>query len=327
MHSIYQYQDFISTYLSEQSEIRTQKEPRNLYNPINYILADGGKRMRPTLTLMAAEIFDADYKKALPAALAVEVFHNFSLVHDDIMDDAPLRRGKETVHEKWDINTGILSGDAMLILAYQYFEQYEPHVFRDLAKLFSKTALEVCEGQQYDVDFETRTDVTIAEYLTMIEYKTAVLVAAAMKMGAILAETSEKNADLIYDFGLNLGIAFQLQDDYLDAFGDPETFGKQVGGDIIENKKTYLYLKAIEFANAPEKEQLLQLFSIQPSENDEKIAAVKNLFIETGAAEATQKAIQNYTFKAFETLYQISIDNEKKDILKSFGENLMGRKV
>ena len=179
MHSIYQYQDFISTYLSEQSQIRTQKEPRNLYNPINYILADGGKRMRPTLTLMAAEIFDADYKKALPAALAVEVFHNFSLVHDDIMDDAPLRRGKETVHEKWDINTGILSGDAMLILAYQYFEQYEPHVFRDLAKLFSKTALEVCEGQQYDVDFETRTDVTIPEYLTMIEYKTAVLVAAA----------------------------------------------------------------------------------------------------------------------------------------------------
>ena len=327
MHSIYQYQDFISTYLTKQSEIRTQKEPRNLYNPINYILADGGKRMRPTLTLMAAEIFDADYKKALPAALAVEVFHNFSLVHDDIMDDAPLRRGKETVHEKWDINTGILSGDAMLILAYQYFEQYEPHVFRDLAKLFSKTALEVCEGQQYDVDFETRTDVTIAEYLTMIEYKTAVLVAAAMKMGAILAETSEKNADLIYDFGLNLGIAFQLQDDYLDAFGDPETFGKQVGGDIIENKKTYLYLKAIEFANAPEKEQLLQLFSIQPSENDEKIAAVKNLFIETGAAEATQKAIQSYTFKAFETLYQISIDNEKKDILRSFGENLMGRKV
>ena len=327
MHSIYQYQDFISTYLSEQSEIRTQKEPRNLYNPINYILADGGKRMRPTLTLMAAEIFDADYKKALPAALAVEVFHNFSLVHDDIMDDAPLRRGKETVHEKWDINTGILSGDAMLILAYQYFEQYEPHVFRDLAKLFSKTALEVCEGQQYDVDFETRTDVTIAEYLTMIEYKTAVLVAAAMKMGAILAETSEKNADLIYDFGLNLGIAFQLQDDYLDAFGDPETFGKQVGGDIIENKKTYLYLKAIEFANEAEKAQLLQLFSIQPSENIEKIAAVKNLFIETGAAEATQKAIQSYTFKAFETLYQISIDNEKKDILRSFGENLMGRKV
>ena len=327
MHSIYQYQDFISTYLTEQSELKNNKEPRNLYNPINYILADGGKRMRPTLTLMAAEIFDADYTKALPAALAVEVFHNFSLVHDDIMDDAPLRRGKETVHEKWDVNTGILSGDAMLILAYQYFEQYEPPVFRDLAKLFSKTALEVCEGQQYDVDFETRHDVTIAEYLTMIEYKTAVLVAAAMKMGAILAETSQKNADLIYDFGLNLGIAFQLQDDYLDAFGDPETFGKQVGGDIIENKKTYLYLKAIEFANPTEKQQLLHLFSDQPVENTIKIEAVKTLFDQTGASNATQKAIQDYTFKAFETLYQINIDNEKKAILKSFGENLMGRKV
>ena len=327
MHSIYQYQDFISTYLTEQSELKSNKEPKNLYNPINYILADGGKRMRPTLTLMAAEIFDADYKKALPAALAIEVFHNFSLVHDDIMDDAPLRRGKETVHEKWDINTGILSGDAMLILAYQYFEQYDAHVFKDLAKLFSKTALEVCEGQQYDVDFETRDDVTIPEYLTMIEYKTAVLVAAAMKMGAILAETSQTNADLIYNFGLNLGIAFQLQDDYLDAFGDPETFGKQVGGDIIENKKTYLYLKAIEFANASEKEQLLHLFSIQPKENTEKILAVKNLFYQTSAAQATQQAIQDYTFRAFETLITINIDNEKKAILKSFGENLMGRKV
>ncbi|MBC7494293.1 MAG: polyprenyl synthetase family protein [Flavobacterium sp.] len=327
MHSIYQYQNFISDYLTEQSEIKSNKTPKNLYDPINYILADGGKRMRPTLTLMAAEIFDADYKKALPAALAVEVFHNFSLVHDDIMDDAPLRRGKQTVHEKWDVNTGILSGDAMLILAYQYFESYDAPIFRNLAKLFSKTALEVCEGQQYDVDFETRDDVTVPEYLTMIEYKTAVLVAAAMKMGAILAETSEKNADLIYDFGLNLGIAFQLQDDYLDAFGDPETFGKQVGGDIIENKKTYLYLKAIEFATAVEKEQLLHLFSVQPKENSDKITAVKNLFDQTGAAHATQKAIQDYTFKAFETLYQINIDNEKKSILKSFGENLMGRKV
>ncbi|HEU4496430.1 MAG TPA: polyprenyl synthetase family protein [Flavobacterium sp.] len=324
MHSIYQYQEFISDYLNEQVIV---KEPKNLYQPIHYVLADGGKRMRPVLTLMAAEIFGADYKKALPAALAVEVFHNFSLIHDDIMDDAPLRRGKETVHEKWNVNTGILSGDAMLILAYRYFEQYEPHVFRDLAKLFSKTALEVCEGQQYDVDFETRNDVTIAEYLKMIQYKTAVLVAAAMKMGAILAETSQQNADLIYDFGLNLGLAFQLQDDYLDAFGDPQTFGKQVGGDIIENKKTYLYLKAAEFASQEEKEQLLYLFSIHPKDNTEKIEAVKSLFKTTGAADATQKSIHDYTHKAFETLQKISIDNEKKAILKSFGENLMGRKV
>ena len=324
MHSIYQYQEFISAYLEQQTII---KEPRNLYEPIDYILALGGKRIRPILTLMAAEIFGTDYKKALPAALAVEVFHNFSLVHDDIMDAAPLRRGKETVHEKWNLNTGILSGDAMLILAYQYFEKYEPKVFRDLAKLFSKTAIEVCEGQQWDVDFENREDVTIAEYLKMIEYKTAVLVAAAMKMGAIIAETSEENCSLIYDFGLNLGLAFQLQDDYLDAFGDPETFGKQVGGDIIENKKTYLYLKAQEFANAEQAEELKHLFSIHTEDNSEKINSVKQIFNATGASEVTQKAIQEFTLKAFDTLQKINIDNEKKDILKSFGENLMGRKV
>jgi geranylgeranyl diphosphate synthase, type II len=324
MHSIYQYQEFISEYLESQF---AAKEPRNLYDPIHYILAVGGKRMRPVLTLMSAEIFDADYKLALPAALAVEVFHNFSLVHDDIMDDAPLRRGNETVHEKWNTNTAILSGDAMLILAYQYFEKYNTDVFRDLAKLFSKTALEVCEGQQWDVDFETRDDVSIPEYLKMIEFKTAVLVAAAMKMGAIVAETSQKNADLIYDFGLNLGLAFQLQDDYLDAFGDPKTFGKQVGGDIIENKKTYLYLKAIEFGSATEKKQLLHLFSIHPTDNSDKIESVKAIFNDSGASKATQQAIQDYTLKAFATLQNISVDNEKKDILRSFGENLMGRKV
>lgn len=324
MHSIQQYQEFISAYLESQSSI---KEPKNLYEPIQYILQLGGKRMRPILTLMSAEVFNVDYKKALPAALAVEVFHNFSLVHDDIMDDAPLRRGNTTVHEKWDINTGILSGDAMLILAYQYFEQYESPIFSELAKLFSKTALEVCEGQQWDVDFETRIDVTIPEYLKMIECKTAVLVAAAMKMGAIIAETSPDNADLIYDFGLNLGLAFQLQDDYLDAFGDPKAFGKQVGGDIIENKKTYLYLKAIEFASAEEKEQLLHLFSLQLVENVDKIIAVKQIFDTTGASEATQIAIQNFTSKAFETLFKMNISEDKKAMLTNFGENLMKRKV
>jgi geranylgeranyl diphosphate synthase type II len=324
MHAISHYQELISEYFSE---LHLAKEPKNLYEPIEYILALGGKRMRPILTLMATEVFDVDCKKAIPAATAIEVFHNFSLVHDDIMDDAPLRRGNETVHEKWDVNTGILSGDAMLILAYQHFEEYQPKIFRALAKLFSKTALEVCEGQQYDVDFETRDDVTIPEYLKMIEYKTAVLVGAAMKMGAIVAETSEENANLIYDFGLSLGTAFQLQDDYLDAFGDPETFGKQVGGDIIENKKTYLYLKAIQFAEADEKEQLLHLFSIHPSDNSEKINSVKELFNQTGASEATQKAIQNYTFKAFETLEKMNISNDKKVMLRAFGENLMNRNV
>ncbi len=324
MLPINEYQEQFLRYLESQN---IDKEPKNLYQPIDYILQLGGKRLRPILTLMTTDIFNTDYKLALPAAMAVEVFHNFSLVHDDIMDDAPLRRGNVTVHEKWNINTGILSGDAMLILAYQHFEQYEPTVFRDLAKLFSKTALEVCEGQQYDVDFETRSDVTIPEYLKMIEYKTAVLVAAAMKMGAIIAQTSKENADLIYDFGLNLGLAFQLQDDYLDAFGNPETFGKQVGGDIIENKKTYLYLKAIEYSTPKEKQQLLHYFSIQLEDNVDKINAVKEIFNATGASLATQKSIQEYTLKAFETLDKINISEDKKAVLKSFGENLMERKV
>ena len=322
MLPIHQYQEQFLIYLESQKII---KEPINLYQPIDYILQLGGKRIRPILTLMTAEVFDADYKKALPAALAVEVFHNFSLIHDDIMDDAPLRRGKVTVHEKWDINTGILSGDAMLILAYQYFEYYEPAVFKDLAKLFSKTALEVCEGQQLDVDFETRNDVRVSEYLKMIEYKTAVLVAAAMKMGAIIAETSQENANLIYHFGLHLGLAFQLQDDYLDAFGDPKTFGKQVGGDIIENKKTYLYIKAIEFASEEDRKTLTQLFASQLQDNEEKIAIVKSIFNASGASEATQKAIQDFTFKAFETLEKMTISDDKKAALKAFGENLMGR--
>ncbi|UQD55772.1 polyprenyl synthetase family protein [Flavobacterium sp. K5-23] len=324
MHAIYEYQEFFSSYLKKQTIL---KEPKNLYEPIAYIVGLGGKRMRPVLTLMAAEVFNADYEKALPAAMAVEVFHNFSLVHDDIMDDAPLRRGNPTVHEKWNINTGILSGDAMLILAYQFFEQYEPVIFRDLAKLFSKTALEVCEGQQWDVDFETRDDVTIPEYLKMIEYKTAVLVAAAMKMGAIVAETSEENANLIYEFGLNLGLAFQLQDDYLDAFGNPETFGKQVGGDIIENKKTYLYLKAIAFSEKTQADELRKLFAIQPEDNSNKIESAKKIFNDSGASAATQQAIKEYTFKAFETLDKMNIEDDKKEVLRVFGQNLMGRNV
>jgi len=274
-------------------------QPENLYKPINYIVNLGGKRLRPILTLMTTDIFAGDHREALDAALAVEVFHNFSLVHDDIMDDAPLRRGQTTVHEKWDLNTGILSGDAMLILAYQYFENYNGSIFKALAKLFSKTALEVCEGQQYDIDFETRDDVTIPEYLKMIEYKTSVLVAAAMKMGAIIANASEADQDHIYEFGRNLGIAFQLQDDYLDAFGDPETFGKQVGGDIIENKKTYLYLKTLEHANQKQTNQLVDLFSIQPASSE----------------------------KAFSVLHELDIDAEKKVMLKKFGESLMNRTV
>ena len=322
---------FIETYqkqfLAYLEAYKTIREPKNLYEPIQYILNLGGKRLRPVLTLMTADCFDGEIKTALDAALAVEVFHNFSLIHDDIMDAAPLRRGHQTVHEKWDLNTGILSGDAMLIMAYQLFENYPPNIFQKLAKLFSKTALEVCEGQQYDIDFETRDTVSISEYLKMIEYKTAVLVGAAMKMGAIIANASKDDQERCYEFGKNLGIAFQLQDDYLDAFGNPETFGKQVGGDIIENKKTYLYLKALEFSSEKDKLHLKQLFSSETNNSSEKIQVTKQIFSASGSAEATQKAISFYTTKAFEILKTINISEPKKQILESFGTQLMTRNV
>jgi geranylgeranyl diphosphate synthase type II len=324
MQNIEAYQNSFISYLED---FAVDKEPSNLYKPINYILKLGGKRLRPVLTLMTTEVFGANSDHAMDAALSVEVFHNFSLVHDDIMDDAPLRRGKETVHEKWDINTGILSGDAMLIMAYQLFENYEPEIFQALARLFSKTALEVCEGQQYDVDFETRNDVTIAAYLKMIEYKTAVLVGAAMKMGAIVAKASNEDQNAIYDFGRYLGIAFQLQDDYLDAFGNPETFGKQLGGDILENKKTYLYLKTIELGSSFEQSILLRTMSDTLISDEVKVKNIKELFYNSGASEATQKAVRIYTNKAFVVLDSLNISNDKKEILRRFGEQLMNRRV
>jgi geranylgeranyl diphosphate synthase, type II len=306
------------------NNLQFPQEPAGLYQPIEYILKLGGKRVRPLLTLLTTELFGEDAEKAIDAALAVELFHNFSLIHDDIMDDAPLRRGQLTVHEKWNINTGILSGDAMLILAYRYFEQYEPKVFRELAKLFTKTALEVCEGQQWDVDFENRTDVDITEYLKMIEYKTAVLIGAAMKMGAIIANASEKDQQLIYDFGVNLGIAFQIQDDYLDAFGNPETFGKQVGGDIIENKKTFLYIHAqAQGAN----QGLHQWSGDKNIDVEEKITAVKSIFDQFGASKAAVEAIERYTHMAFDCLHHIDLSDQKKQILREFGLELMNRKV
>ena len=305
----------------------TLKEPHQLYEPIHYIVSLGGKRLRPVLTLMTCDFFKGDYKKAMNAALAVELFHNFSLIHDDIMDHAPLRRGQETVHEKWDLNTGILSGDAMLILAYQLFEGYEAVMFRELAELFSTTALQVCEGQQYDVDFETRDDVTLKEYIQMIDYKTAVLIGAAMKMGAIVANASEECKENSYSFGRNLGIAFQLQDDYLDAFGNPKTFGKQIGGDIIANKKTFLYLTAVENSSKADADTLAHLFSISPKDPSDKITTVKEIFQSSGAAEATQKEIERYTQKAYKVLDALQIDSEKKEQLREFGDWLMKRKV
>ena len=315
-----QFSEFLNTY-------NVEREPKNLYQPIKYILNLGGKRLRPVLTLMTTACFDGDVDRAMDAALAVEVFHNFSLIHDDIMDAAPLRRGQETVHEKWDLNTGILSGDAMLIRAYQLFENYPPETFRELAKLFSKTALEVCEGQQYDIDFETRLQVSIPEYLKMIECKTAVLVGAAMQMGAIVANAPIEDQVRCYDFGKNLGIAFQLQDDYLDAFGNPEIFGKQVGGDILENKKTYLFLKAIEDGSPEVRTELTQLFQNNALKPENKVSKTLELFVRSEANIATKAAISFYTKAAFDVLETINISGPNKQILKDFGTELMTRDV
>lgn len=323
MDLLQKHQELFLTHLAHQNKA---KAPKNLYEPIDYILNLGGKRLRPILVLLATEAFGSDVNKALPAAMAVETFHNFTLIHDDIMDDAPLRRGKTTVHEKWDVNTGILSGDAMLIQAYQEFEKYDAALFVSLVKLFSTTAQQVCEGQQYDVDFEERDDVSIAEYLHMIEYKTAVLVAAALQMGSMIAGADAKNQALMYGFGLNLGIAFQLQDDYLDAFGNPETFGKKVGGDIAENKKTYLYLKALELAKTNEAQQLRHLYSIHPEDDAAKIENAKQIFKESGAVEASLAAIEKYTIAAFENLNQLDITDNYKKVFTAFGNWLMNRK-
>ena len=323
MLTVNQYREVFVDYLKK---FPMNREPSNLYDPVSYILTLKGKRLRPILTLMATDIFSNSYKSGLDAALAVEVFHNFSLVHDDIMDSAELRRGHKTVHKKWNVSTGILSGDVMLIQAYQLFENYEGEVFVDSAKLFRKTAIEVCEGQQYDVDFETRDNVKTSDYLKMITYKTAVLLGASMKMGAIIARASKEDQNKIYDFGKYLGIAFQLQDDYLDAFGDETKFGKKIGGDILENKKTYLYLKAIEFLSEDKKNQLIGLYANNNS-SEEKIKTTKALFKESGSVDYTVKEIKKYTNSAFEILESLNISAEKKKLLYEFGNSLMDRKI
>ncbi|SDX70378.1 geranylgeranyl diphosphate synthase, type II [Lutibacter oricola] len=317
------YKEAFLEYLNEKVVL---KQPKNLYEPIIYILGIGGKRLRPVLTLMICDLFGGDSKKSFDAALAVEVFHNFTLVHDDIMDSAPIRRGKETVHKKWDENTGILSGDAMMIIAYQCFESYDVHLYKKLLKVFNKTALEVCEGQQLDVDFESRNDVSIDEYLTMITNKTSVLIAAAMQMGAIISNVDDEQAEAIYNFGLNLGIAFQLQDDYLDTFGNAETFGKQIGGDILENKKTYLYLKALQVSSESDAKNLVELYNSNIT-NAEKVKHVTQIFENNNIGGLTKQAIQNYTDKAFKDLEKLKISDKNKNILKEFGLGLMKRSI
>ena len=303
-------------------------EPKGLYEPIAYILELGGKRLRPCLVLAACEACKNSYAEAQQAALAVELFHNFTLIHDDIMDEAPLRRGKATVHSKWNLNTGILSGDAMLILAYQQFASYNPELQADLMALFSKTALEVCEGQEYDVAFEQLTAVSESAYLKMIQFKTAVLVAAALKMGALIGASDSESAELFYDFGLALGTAFQIQDDYLDAFGDPETFGKQVGGDILENKKTFLVVKLQELGSIEQRQALDHWFGTNAhASSEEKVAEVKRLFTESGAAEATREAVQAYTKESQRILGSLEKRGIKTTTLAAFSEALLLRNL
>ena len=322
MESVSKYQSLFNDYL----ETNKQKpSPHGLYAPIEYILSLGGKRLRPLLALMATEAFGNKPEEALPAALSVEVFHNFTLIHDDIMDQAPIRRGAPSVHNKWNENTGILSGDAMLIQAYQCLEPYQNDLFVKLIKHTSKTALEVCEGQQYDMDFETQKDVSISAYLEMIRLKTAVLVGHSLKIGAWIGNASDQEAQLLYDFGVLLGMAFQIQDDYLDAFGDPKDFGKQVGGDILENKKTILYHEVMKSGNIKEKKELIQWYDTTVK-NNQKVIAVKGIFKSSGASIASQKLVTSYTKDAFKKLESLTISEKGKDLLIEFGQNLMKRK-
>jgi geranylgeranyl diphosphate synthase type II len=313
------------TFLNHLAQTQFPESPRDLYAPIQYILEIGGKRIRPVLVLLSADLYGADLKEALPAAAAVEIFHNFTLIHDDIMDAAPLRRGKETVHERWDTNTAILSGDAMLIAAYRQLEYYPAEVFKPMMEFFSKTALEVCEGQRDDMDFETRDQVGIDQYLTMIKYKTAVLLGCALKMGALVGGASPEDQQSLYTFGIRLGMAFQLQDDYLDVFGDPETFGKQVGGDIIENKKTFLFLKALELASAQEARELRDLFSIKTRDPQAKVERVTQIFKTCGSAQDARKLIGQYTGEAFEQLESLNLAHDRKSVLREFGDWLLNR--
>ena len=301
--------------------------PENLYAPVHYILSLGGKRIRPILTLVSTDIFSGSPAKALDAALAGEVFHNFSLVHDDIMDSADLRRGNITVHKKWDSSTGILSGDVMLILAYQIFENYEPNIFVPMASLFSKTAIKVCEGQQLDIDFEKRKEISLDEYLLMITCKTAELIGAAMKMGAIIADAPTEQQEKIYDFGKNLGIAFQLQDDYLDCYGNENDFGKKIGGDIIEKKKTFLYLKALELASNETKSTLISLYNSLHKDNQQKIALVKEIYNNCNIENEVVVEIKKYTDNAFKILDSLDLPKEKYEFLHNFGNSLMKRKI
>ena len=299
--------------------------PASLYQPISYIMSIGGKRMRPALLLMACDLFGGDIEAAVKPALGIEVFHNFTLMHDDIMDNAPLRRGKTTVHEQWGVNTGILSGDVMLVQAYKLMMHVEDRLLRPVVEIFNNTAIGVCEGQQLDMDFERRNNVSIEEYLDMIRLKTAVLLGGALKIGALIGGAGMEDADLLCSFGEHLGIAFQLQDDILDVYGDPEKFGKQVGGDIISNKKTFLLTKAFELASVSQKAELNNWISLKQFDAIEKVIAVTAIFDSLNVRQYAGEAMQAHTKKAFEALDDISLPDNHKQYLRDFADGLLVR--
>lgn len=320
-------QPFLTAIQSEIDGTTYGEKPVELYEPIDYIMALGGKRMRPALTLIAANLFTDNWQKALKPAVAVEVFHNFTLMHDDIMDAAPLRRGQATVHEKWGNDVAILSGDVMLVAAYDLLTVVDDNYFKRVIKRFNRTAAEVCEGQQLDMNFATRDDVTEEEYLNMIRLKTSVLLGFALELGGIIGDADDKTIELLYETGVNMGLGFQLKDDLLDVYGDPEKFGKQVGGDIIENKKTWLLLKALEIAEAENQELYNELQNwINTSGKDvEKVKAVTEIYDELGIKTAAENVVNAYFEKGLKALEAIEVADERKLPLKEFAAYLMAR--
>lgn len=325
MYSIEEAQAIVS---KQFDTINWEVEPIGLYAPVGYVLALGGKRIRPVLTILAANIFTQDVFKAFQPAIGLEIFHNFTLLHDDIMDKAPVRRNEPTVHIKWNESTAILSGDAMLIKAYQYIAQSPATEMPEVLALFSKTALEVCEGQQYDVDFEQRDDVTEPEYLEMIRLKTAVLLAACLKTGAIIGGANASDAQLLYDFGINIGLAFQLKDDLLDVYGQAETFGKQIGGDILCNKKTFMLINALNKANTAQKDALEYWLKVDGASNPQaKIDAVKELYNQIGVKTLCEDKMDEYHQLALDCLSKINVPKTNIEQLTLLANKLMSREV
>lgn len=317
----------MKTLEQEFQAVLADKKPANLYEPISYILMQPGKRLRPQLVHMAVDLFDGSYEQAQLLASAFEMLHNFTLIHDDIMDMAPIRRGKATVYKKWNSNIAILSGDALAIMAFQQLLKLDcdNQIVIDIAKVFSETSLEICEGQQFDLDFETQKTVTIDEYINMIRLKTAVMFAGCLKAGSILVSADAESQQALYDFGIDLGIAFQLADDNLDVYADVATFGKTVGGDIRDNKKTFLYLKALELASAEQKQQLQQWFSTPTTDFEGKYEAVKQIFDDLGVRKVTDDEVLRYVNKALADLERVQASEEKKKALYNLAVKLINR--